>query len=57
MPIGNYEVGSDGYRKFSEPLRRESHVLQLIDVSGANLDLGIKLCDAALGREQGRMTT
>ena len=34
---------------FVKPLRRESHVLQLIDVSGVSLYLGIKLRDAALG--------
>jgi len=49
MPIGIQEVRSDGCRKFSELLRREPHVLQLIDVAGVSLYLGIKLCDAALG--------
>ena len=54
MPIGIQEVRSDGCRKLSEPLRRESHVLQLIDVSGVSLYLGVKLCDAALGSSHPR---
>jgi hypothetical protein len=49
MPIGIREVRSDGCRKLSKPLRREPHVLQLIDVSGISLYLGIKLSEAALG--------
>jgi hypothetical protein len=36
MPIRVQEVRSDGCRKFSESLRRESHVLQLINVSGVS---------------------
>ena len=49
MPIGIQELRSDGCRKFSEPLRRKSHVLQLIDVSGVSLYLGVEYSDSALG--------
>ena len=49
MPIGIQEIRSDGCREFLEPLRRESHVLQLIDVSGVSLYLSIKLSDAVFG--------
>ncbi len=49
MPIGIQEVRSDGCRKLSEPFRCESQVLELIDVAGVSLNLGVKLCDAALG--------
>ena len=49
MPIGIQEIRSDGCRKFLEPLRSESHVLQLIDVSGVSLYLGVKLSDAVFG--------
>ncbi len=49
MPVGIRKIRFDGCRNFSEPLRRESHVLQVIDVSGVSLYLGIKLSDASLG--------
>ena len=54
MPIGIREVRSDGCRKLSKPLRRKSHVLQLIDVSRVSLYLDVKLCDAALGSSHPR---
>ena len=49
MPIRIQQVWSDGCGKLSEPLRRESHVPQLIDVPGIRFYLGIKLSYAALG--------
>jgi hypothetical protein len=44
VPIGIREVRSNGCRKLSEPVRREPHMIELIDVAGTSLYLGVKLC-------------
>ena len=47
VPIGTREVGPDDRREFAKPLRCQSHVLQLVDITGECLNLSTKLSDTA----------